>query len=57
MHMSATARLCENLITKGRTAGMEEKLSQLMLFGQLQQEEYSRLMELFQAKTGTVETV
>lgn len=48
--MSATARLCENLIKKGRTAGMKEKLSQLMLFEQLAQEDYSSLMELLQAK-------
>lgn len=46
--MNATARLCENLIKKGRMEGMEEKLSQLMLFGQLSQEEYSGLMELMQ---------
>lgn len=48
--MNATVRLCENLINKGRTAGMAEKLSQLMLFGQMSEEEYTRLMELLQSK-------
>lgn len=47
--MNATVRLCENLIKKGRTNGMEEKLSQLLLFGQLAEAEYSRLMALLPA--------
>lgn len=49
--MNATVRLCENLINKGRIEGMAEKLSQLMLFGQMNQEEYTRLMELLTSKT------
>ncbi len=44
--MSALIRLCERLIEKGRVQGMQEKLNQLLLFGQISEEDYKRLMSL-----------
>ena len=48
--MNAIARLCENLISKGRTEGMEERLNQLLVFGQIKIEEYGRLMGMLEVK-------
>ncbi len=46
--MNVITKLCENLIAKGRTQGMNEKLSQLLLFNQISQEDYARLMKLLE---------
>ncbi len=46
--MNAMTRLCENLIAKGRTQSMNEKLSQLFLFNQISQDDYTRLMKLLE---------
>ena len=44
--MNAIANTCKRLIEKGRVAGMEEKLGQLLAFDQLTNDEYSYLMGL-----------
>jgi len=46
--MNVITKLCENLIAKGRIQGMNEKLSQLLLFNQISQEDYARLMKLLE---------
>lgn len=49
--MNVIFRVCENLIDKNRVEGMEEKLSKLLLFSQLSQEEYGTLMEQLNSKS------
>lgn len=43
---TASGKLCLNLIDKGRTNGMAEKLSKLLLFDQINTVEYDYLMTL-----------
>lgn len=45
-------RLAKNLILRGRTTGMEEKLNAFLLFNQVSQDEYTELMGMLKQELG-----
>lgn len=48
-NMSYTARLCESLILKGRTANMQNKLDAYLAADRITVEEYDYLVELLES--------
>lgn len=48
-NMSYTARLCESLILKGRTANMQNKLDAYLAADRITVEEYDYLIELLES--------